>query len=83
MSSTPYIERLIHEFNGRNPDYVGAHDAHLASILEAVDGLPSPEKEERLVELILEGDELAGCSEPSRPATRTATGREASGASHP
>lgn len=57
MEKNPFIERAIRDFNGRNPDFVGVHDARLASILEQVEGLPSPEKEERLVELIVNSDE--------------------------
>ena len=57
MENNPFIEKAIRDFNGRNPDFVGVHDARLASILEQVKELPSPEKEERLVELIVNSGE--------------------------
>lgn len=57
MASNPFIEKAIRDFNGRNPDFVGAHDARLASILDQVKDLQSPEKEERLVDLIVNSGE--------------------------
>lgn len=81
MSSTPYIERFIREFNGRSREQAGAHDAHLASILEAIEGLPSPEKEERLVELIVERNQIAACGEPIRQASAGAD--SSASAAHP
>ncbi len=66
MQSNPFIERAIRDFNSRHPDFIGAHDARLSSILEQIQELPSPLKEERLVELIVSPTE-----EALEPAQRT------------
>ena len=57
MKSNPFIRRIIGDFQNRNRDFIAAHDARLDSILSQVDGLSSPHKEEKLVELILSVDE--------------------------
>lgn len=60
MESRAYIERLVREFNSRNPEHIEAHDAQLESLFEQVQDLSSPQKEERLVELIVQ----VNCDEP-------------------
>jgi len=65
MQNDPYVEKVIRDFNARNPDYVDAHDARLSAILDHIKDLSSPAKEERLVELIVNCEQGFPLSESS------------------
>mgnify|MGYP003342996283 CR=1 FL=1 len=56
MANNPFIEKALRDFRARVPSCIELHDAHLDSILDQVQHLSSPDKEERLVELIVNGD---------------------------
>ncbi len=66
MENNPFVEKALRDFRARVPSCIEPHDAHLDSILEQVQKLPSPEKEARLVELILNAGEAV--SSPLPPA---------------
>ncbi len=57
MENNPFVEKALRDFKARVPDCIELHDARLDSILEQVQKLPSPEREARLVELILDAGE--------------------------
>ena len=64
MEHNPFIEKALRDFRARVPSCIELHDAHLDSILEQVGKLPSPEKEARLVELILNAGEAVSAPLP-------------------
>jgi len=53
MTSDPFVLRAIRDFGSRHPDFLEAHDGRLSSILDSIRDLPSPLKEERLVEMVV------------------------------
>lgn len=70
MENNPFVEKALRDFKARVPDCIELHDAHLDSILEQVQKLPSPEKEARLVELILDAGEAISSPLPQGDAAQ-------------
>jgi len=78
MESLPYIDRLVREFNLRNSEHIEAHDLQLDSIFEQIRDLPSPQKEARLVELIVQVNCYEVDESPPPPPHREVKGSESS-----
>lgn len=56
MEIQSYVERIVQDTSAR---FLNVHDEQLRrydEILRAIDELPSPQKEETLVRLLMEGD---------------------------
>lgn len=71
MGNNPFIEKALRDFRARVPSCVELHDAHLDAILEQVQKLSSPEKEARLVELILNAGEATTSPSPQADAPQS------------
>lgn len=66
MQKQSYIQRVCRDLASESPQQQQRHEAYLLTLLELVQGLPSPHRENALVELLVNPQRLRPPPPPPR-----------------